>query len=193
MHSWSCSCHSASRYVDAIAESAFRIQQENLNDMARYAWVMVESEQAFPVAAIRHECYGETPLRVRIAFQSGDKGGVAQVGKVFVSQSQIRLLLKKRSGEVPEFLVIHIHAPVALRATDRATAKGIAAFLDSVWTPPPHLEETFGVKIRLAESDGLAANMRCERLLAVKNPQWRGHPQWRGLQLLCCASRALHC
>ena len=184
---YGCTSKTSLKYLEATAEQALRYQIENGQSVAHYAWTLVEGGHMVAVALINYNAKDETPMRLRIAFRPSDRGGVPQIAKVFVVQSQTSLILKKVetacNGDASDYLILNFSAPVALRASDRGTAEGIVAVLRSANVVCERLEEVFRLKLRIVESDGLSANLRAERLMQALNPGWKA------LQVLCSAHR----
>ena len=126
-------------------------------------------------------------MRLRIAFDPEGKGGVPQMGKIFVVFSQQCCIIKKTpelcTGDKSHFQVFHVQRLVELRAVDRATAEGIYGVLSSTESIPEKVEGLFSWEMRLAETDGLGANLQAERVLTCQRAVWRH------IHVVCTAHR----
>ena len=181
-----CSAKTARRHLAATAEQMSRAQLELLSRACLYAESLV-SVGAYKISGFFEiQAYDESPLRVRVAW---DSSGSApnQLAKVFVAHTQWILLLQKvptNASEDLEFLMLHGLMSPSVRAGDSTSAEGIAAVVSQFPRPALLAKQVMDNPwiVRVSETDGAAANMKCERLitLAEKNTS---------LQLLCMAHR----
>ena len=184
---YGCTDKTSMKFLQATAEQSLRYQIANFEKLVHYAWTLVEGGEMQAIAFLEYSGYDETPLRVRVAFRPSDRGGVPQVAKVYVVLGQAALILKKVPeachGDASDFLIMNFSAPVALRACDRGTAEGIVSVLRSSIISSERVGRLFPLKIRLAETDSLKANLKAERVLHAL------HPTWHTLPMLCTAHR----
>ena len=165
-----CRIATARKYLAATAEQLARAQADHLHNTCLYAASLTSVGSFRSLCFIEFQAYDESPLRVRVNWD-GSARAPNQVAKVFVALTQWALVLQKTASSIaaeePEFLVLHGVLSPAVRAADSTSARGVAAVIANTPRPANVAKEFLegAWVIRVAESDGLAANAKAERLL----------------------------
>ena len=153
------------RYLESTAELCFRGQQHLLESVIK--WVSSLQGHVVPVCYIQHETLDETPLRVRVSYQQEDTGGVAQIAKIYVAESQWCMLVKDTvPGEGDEYCLLHGRFSPRVVSANCSTSSAIAAVMQQTPRATVKAEEVFGRRVRILEQDEGAANPKAARMFA---------------------------
>ena len=170
---------SVARYMEATAEQCYREQQALLKQILQYIETLQPHLRA--VIFVHRDALDETPLRLRVSHSAEDRGGVAEIAKVFVMRSSYSMLLKQRplqrdledkEKSAEDYVVIQGAFSASLCAADAATGTAIAQITSRAPGPQDGLDAIFERRVRVVERDENPANMKGDRLFASTLGKW---------------------
>eukprot|EP00971_Amphidinium_carterae_P323523 6429238-Amphidinium_carterae.1 len=175
------------RYMEATAELCRRGQTQLHHEVLEYVQSLHGS--LIPLAFIHHRSLDETPLRLRVAFEAEDAGGVSQLAKVYVVENHWSMVLKRAAplGETwqdSDFLLLTGSWSPSIVASSSSTGTAIAQIMAHCAHPDPLVDTLFTRKYVLNETDEGAANLKAERL------NTSSLDNWTSLHWFCTAHKA---
>ena len=172
-----CSEGTAMLSLHAAAEGVARAEVAQLHAVVGYVSALKNAGAVIPLMYVHHQCYDETPLRIRLAFSHAQQA-TPQLGKIYAVQTQWSMLLQTcpehpAASAMTKFLLLRGRCGAALRGCDSTKAIGVAALLRTCPEPPQQVDELFQVKLRAIETDGHPSNNRAEQLRSAVRPGWK--------------------
>ena len=153
----------ALRYLSAMGEACSCHQMLSLEHVLRVLWTLrnVLRTNCF----VYRQAYDESPLKSRILLSPEADQATTQVGRIHVVESTwaIAVQFPRDDGGWKSFILRGSFSPT-IRAANAATGQAIAAVLQQSPQPPNLVNALFDLRIRIAETDQCAANMKAERM-----------------------------
>ena len=180
--------------VAAAAEAACAAQCDVLEKVTKYVAQMQKAGRLQSIAFIEHVSYDETAMDIRASWTAG-QAAERGLHKVFVMMTEWCVVLQdtlhaasQPSPPEAQFLVLRGQYSPQARVSAAATGEGIFATLQSGFSLPHSLCDTFGVRIRLCETDEAGSNGRGEAITLSQRPQ-----EWWHLHLYCMCHKVHAC
>ena len=167
-----CSSSVAFSRVAAAAEASLQGQSQLLLDLCSYVAQLQSAGRFRALCFIEHVTYDETSMDIRVqwsATQHAERG----LNKVYVVITGWSILLEDllhtkcgplAAEQKPQYLCLRAENSPQLRVAAATTGEYIRAILKSCFPVPDTVSKTFGIVIRLAESDEAGSNGRAEAI-----------------------------